>query len=69
MIRVLSFAAIISLILGMITEGIEEGWIDGASILFGVVIIVVVNSYVRVKINTIGNGHLDKMVKVIRDGS
>lgn len=69
MIRVLTLAAIVSLFLGMITEGIDDGWVDGASILLGVIIVVFVNSYVRIQNYTIGDGNLDKLVKVIRDGS
>lgn len=50
MLRVLCVAAVVSLILGIATEGIEKGWMEGASILIAVVIIVTVtsgNNYIK----------------------
>lgn len=44
MLRVLCVAAIVSLVLGIATEGIEHGWYEGTSILLAVVIIVTVTS-------------------------
>ena len=44
MLRILCAAAFISLILGIATEGIEHGWMEGASILIAVIIIVSVTS-------------------------
>ena len=52
MLRILCIAAAISLVLGILTEGIKEGWLEGASILMAVVIIVTVtagNNYVKEK--------------------
>ena len=50
MLRILCAAAVISLVLGILTEGLAEGWMEGASILIAVVIIVGVtagNNYVK----------------------
>ena len=50
MLRILCAAAVISLVLGILTEGLAEGWMEGASILIAVVIIVAVtagNNYVK----------------------
>ena len=46
----LKFAIDISLVLGILTEGLAEGWLEGASILIAVVIIVTVtsgNNYIK----------------------
>ena len=60
MLRILCLAAMISLILGILTEGVDRGWMEGASILVAVVIIVSVtsgNKYIKekqfVKLNAI----------------
>lgn len=45
MLKVLCAAAIISLILGIATEGLREGWIEGMSIICAVIIIVSVTSF------------------------
>jgi len=50
MLRILCAAAVISLVLGILTEGLAEGWLEGASILIAVVIIVTVtsgNNYIK----------------------
>lgn len=72
MLRVLCVAAIISLILGIATEGIEHGWYEGASILLAIVIIVTVtsgNNWVKEqqfkKLNEVAER---KFVNVIRNG-
>ena len=44
MLRVLCAAAVVSLVLGIATEGLEKGWMEGTSILVAVVIIVTVTS-------------------------
>ena len=44
MLRILCVAAVVSLVLGIATEGIEKGWLEGTSILVAVVIIVTVTS-------------------------
>ena len=52
MLRILCYSAIVSLVLGIITEGLAEGWLEGASILIAVVIIVSVtsgNNYIKEK--------------------
>lgn len=72
MLKVLCAAAIISLILGIATEGLKEGWIEGVSIIVAVVIIVSVtsfNNYVKdkqfQKLNAIAQ---QKNINVIRGG-
>jgi Ca2+ transporting ATPase len=50
MLRILCAAAAISLVLGILTEGLAEGWLEGASILIAVIIIVTVtsgNNYIK----------------------
>ncbi len=50
MLRILCAAAAISLVLGILTEGLAEGWLEGTSILLAVVIIVTVtsgNNYIK----------------------
>ena len=52
MLRILCISAVVSLVLGIATEGIKEGWLEGASILIAVVIIVSVtstNNYLKEK--------------------
>ena len=44
MLRVLCAAAVVSLVLGIATEGLEKGWMEGTSILVAVVMIVTVTS-------------------------
>ncbi|KAJ8899044.1 hypothetical protein K2173_008875 [Erythroxylum novogranatense] len=41
---ILIIAAIASLVLGMKTEGVDEGWYDGASIAFAVILVIVVTA-------------------------
>lgn len=51
-LRLLCAASAVSLILGCLTHGIKEGWLEGASILIAVVIIVSVtsvNNYMKEK--------------------
>lgn len=52
MIRILSAAALASLIIGIITEGIEKGWIEGLAIMIAIIIIVsvtTINNYLKDK--------------------
>lgn len=52
MLRILCYSAVVSLVLGIATEGIKEGWLEGASILLAVIIIVTVtsgNNYIKEK--------------------
>lgn len=72
MLRVLCVAAVVSLILGIATEGLEHGWMEGTSILTAVVIIVTVtsgNNWVKEqqfkKLNAIA---ARKFVNVYRNG-
>ncbi|KAG1364143.1 Calcium-transporting ATPase 5, plasma membrane-type [Cocos nucifera] len=41
---ILMVAAVLSLVLGIKTEGIKEGWYDGASIAFAVILVIVVTA-------------------------
>lgn len=72
MLRVLCLAAVVSLVLGIATEGIEEGWLEGTSILVAICLIVSVtsiNNYLKEqqfnKLNAIAK---KKSVNVVRDG-
>lgn len=72
MLKILCVAAVVSLILGIATEGIETGWLEGTSILVAVVIIVSVtsgNNYIKEqqfkKLNEVAER---KYVNVVRDG-
>ena len=50
MLRILCVSAIVSLVLGIATEGLKKGWLEGASILVAVVIIITVtagNNYIK----------------------
>ena len=44
MLRLISVAAIISLIIGICQEGLETGWMEGVTIIFAVVLIVAVSA-------------------------
>lgn len=44
MLKILCASAVVSLVLGIATEGLAEGWLEGASILLAVIIIVTVTS-------------------------
>jgi Ca2+ transporting ATPase len=72
MLRVLCVAAVVSLVLGIATEGLEHGWMEGTSILLAIVIIVTVtsgNNYIKEqqfkKLNEVASR---KFVNVIRGG-
>lgn len=50
MLVILCWSAVVSLILGIATEGLAEGWLEGASILIAVVLIISVtsgNNYIK----------------------
>jgi hypothetical protein len=50
MLRILCLAAAVSLVLGIWSEGLEEGWLEGTSILVAICIIVTVtsaNNYIK----------------------
>lgn len=52
MLKILCISAVVSLVLGIATEGLAEGWLEGASILLAVIIIVTVtsvNNYLKEK--------------------
>ena len=72
MLRILCVAAVVSLALGIATEGLQHGWMQGTSILAAVVIIVTVtsgNNWVKEqqfkKLNAIASR---KSVNVVRNG-
>lgn len=73
MLRILCAAAVVSLVLGIATEGLADGWMEGASIIIAVVIIVTVtsgNNYIKEqqfqKLNAIATA---KNVNVYRSGN
>jgi Ca2+ transporting ATPase len=50
MLQILCYSAVVSLVLGILTEGLAEGWMEGASILIAVVLIISVtagNNYIK----------------------
>lgn len=50
MLQILCYSAVVSLVLGILTEGLAEGWLEGASILIAVVLIISVtagNNYIK----------------------
>jgi magnesium-transporting ATPase (P-type) len=70
--KILCAAAILSLVLGIFMHGLEEGWLEGASIILAVVIISAVtacNDYMKEKqfrkLNEVANR---KNVNVIKNG-
>ncbi|GJN19142.1 hypothetical protein PR202_gb06383 [Eleusine coracana subsp. coracana] len=69
---ILIIAAIISLVLGIATEGVKEGWYDGASIAFAVFLVIVVTAVSDYK-QSLQFQHLNEekqniQVEVIRGG-
>jgi Ca2+ transporting ATPase len=72
-IQILCFAAIASLVLGIATHGLAEGWLEGVSIILAVLIITVVtsgNNYMKEKqfrkLNEVASR---KNVNVVRAGN
>jgi Ca2+ transporting ATPase len=72
MLRVLCVAAVVSLVLGVATEGLEHGWYEGTSILLAILIIVTVtsgNNWVKEqqfkKLNEVAER---KFVNIVRNG-
>ena len=72
MLKILCASAIVSLVLGIATEGLAEGWLEGASILLAVIIIVTVtsaNNYLKEKqfqkLNALATA---KNINVLRGG-
>ncbi|TVU32810.1 hypothetical protein EJB05_24568, partial [Eragrostis curvula] len=69
---ILIVAAVISLVLGIATEGVKEGWYDGASIAFAVFLVIVVTAVSDYK-QSLQFQHLNEekqniQVEVIRGG-
>ena len=51
-LKILCLAAVVSLVLGIATQGIKEGWLQGISILVAVIVFVTVisaNNYIKEK--------------------
>jgi magnesium-transporting ATPase (P-type) len=73
MLRILCYAVIVSLILGIINEGLEVGWQESVSILIAVLALVTViagNSYWKeVMIRSLKNMPKSKDVLVYRGGN
>lgn len=71
-LAILIVAAVISLVLGIATEGIKEGWYDGASIAFAVFLVILVTAVSDYK-QSLQFQHLNEekqniQVEVIRGG-
>jgi Ca2+ transporting ATPase len=52
MLKILLLAAVVAGVIGVYQHGMESGWIEGASILFAVTVIVIVtagNNYMKEK--------------------
>jgi len=73
MLQILCWSAVISLVLGIATEGLAEGWMEGTSILAAVVIIISVtagNNWIKEKQFQKLNATAEKKsVDVIRGGT
>jgi magnesium-transporting ATPase (P-type) len=71
-IRILCFAAVVSLVLGVASHGWSEGWLEGVSILLAVTIITVVasgNNYMKEKqFRKLNEMACRKNVNVTRNG-
>lgn len=69
MLRILCLASLLSVVLGVATEGLNEGWMEGGSIFVAVIVIVLltsVNSYLQerefLKLNEL-SAHIVSKVK------
>jgi Ca2+ transporting ATPase len=73
MLRVLIYAAVVSLAIGIAHDGFRRGWMEGAAILFAVVVVVLIsagNNYSKEKQFTkLGKENRKKTVIVIRDST
>ena len=52
MLQIIAVAAIVSMTVGILKDGIEHGWMEGCAIFFAVIIIVLVtagNNYLKEK--------------------
>ena len=72
MLRILTVAAIVSLIIGIIQEGAQTGWMEGFAIFIAIIIIVSVsstNNYLKEKqFNELNSKKEIRDVKVLRNG-
>ena len=72
MLRVLLFASIISLAIGVAKDGIKTGWIEGTAIFFAVFLVVTISSYMNYQKQEqflkLTRENKLKKVLVIRDG-
>lgn len=71
-LQILCVAAVVSLIIGISTEGFAKGWIEGAAIMVAVIIVVTittVNDYTQAQqFRNLFKKSQVKIVKVVRDG-
>lgn len=71
-LQILCVAAVVSLIIGISTEGFAKGWIEGAAIMVAVIIVVTittVNDYSQAQqFRNLFKKSQVKIVKVVRDG-
>ena len=72
MLRILLFASIISLAIGVAKDGIKTGWIEGTAIFFAVFLVVTISSYMNYQKQEqflkLTRENKLKKVLVIRDG-
>jgi magnesium-transporting ATPase (P-type) len=70
-LQILCVAAVVSLIIGISTEGLAKGWIEGAAIMVAVIIVVTittVNDYTQAQqFRNLFKKSQVKIVKVVRD--
>jgi magnesium-transporting ATPase (P-type) len=71
-LRILCLAAVVSLVIGIATEGLDDGWFESGAILAAIGIVVTittVNEYSQAQqFRNLFKKSQDKKVKVVRDG-
>ena len=72
LIRLMAVAGLVSLVLGVLTEGLKWGWIEGMSIFFAVALVIFlssINDYAHEKSFQLFKGKLGlKLIRVYRGG-
>jgi magnesium-transporting ATPase (P-type) len=72
LIRLMAVAGLVSLVLGVITEGFKWGWIEGMSIFFAVALVIFlssINDYAHEKSFQLIKGKLGlRLIRVYRGG-
>ncbi len=71
MLRILLGAALISLIIGLLKDGIQTGWIEGTAIFFAVFIVVNITAYMNSseekEFNKLNKLNRKKQIELVRD--